>query len=132
MLIGMAEVAYKDIQVRVVHSNASGTERRYRDFSFVEVPATGSVFEVTIEKVGYGDRVEFFIVPRQKVMDPKDPEAIDCVPGALKNYSESWKPAGDEDFEKILGLLARFKIFLELSDVKVLDRGIGPEFEFAH
>ena len=126
-MVGHPSITFKDIQIRVVHKNAAGTERRYRDFRFPEVPATGTVFEVNVDKTGFGDYVEFFISPRNKIPDGKG--GFDCVPSDLQNFSETWVSAGDTDFEKTLGLMARFKIFTTLEDVQIINRPVGIDVE---
>lgn len=131
MVKGTPGQGYKDIQIRVVYSSASGAERRYRDFRFPEVPPEGSVFEVSVEKVGYGSYVDFLIMPRKRVPTKNGPlDDFTCVPADLPNFSEAWTNAGAEDVEKDLGLMAKFKIFTTLEKMEVLDRPIHPEVDF--
>jgi len=111
MLRGIYGAGFPDIQIRVVYRNASGTEQRYRDLKFAEIPSEGTTFPVTIESVGYGDYVDIYISPRKKNYAKDSPDNLSCSPSSLTNYSEAWTEAPREDFSKSLGLLARFKIF---------------------
>lgn len=128
-----AGASHEDIQVRVVHSNTGKTLHRYRDFRFAKIPPEGQSFEVTIDKVGFGDYVEFFISPRKKIPDSEDETKSTCSPSNLVNFSESWTTAGSEDDEKSLGLLARFKIFTSLDKMEVLEHPelSDPDFKTA-